>query len=144
MGGQRLGREVVDGAADGLRLVRDEVQTVPGGGGLRLDLLGKMVVELLCAGGFARCGQAGDYYQLGAGGLATAVRWAENRFEVEWQLTGILSNDNKNLKFVILQGPTELGELVGLTSKFGVDGGAPKTRVVPLSLVLQAYPPGIR
>lgn len=51
--GQLLGREVVDGAADGLCLVRDEVQAVPGGGGLRLDLVGEVFVELSRAGGFA-------------------------------------------------------------------------------------------
>lgn len=57
-----LGREVVDGAADRLGLVRDEVQAVFGWGALRLDLLGEMVVELFCAGRFARGGQARNYY----------------------------------------------------------------------------------
>lgn len=61
---QRRGREVVRGAGDGLRLVRDEVQAVAGGGRLRLDAVGEVVVELLGAGGFARGRQAGDYYEL--------------------------------------------------------------------------------
>lgn len=59
-----VGREIVDGAVDGLCLVGNEVQAVLGGGRLRLDLLGKVIVELFCTGGFARGGQAGDDYEL--------------------------------------------------------------------------------
>lgn len=59
MCGELLGGEVVDGAADGLGLVRHEVEGVLLGSlRLRLELLGEVLVQLPRASGLARGGQA--------------------------------------------------------------------------------------